>query len=213
MAADDAPNTESFAGEAVYQTVKPGGDVGSLRVVYMPVRGEFAAQPFVVMVGLPENFIGEDMRDFQMIVILSVFALLALTAFGAYLLAERAIRPIEKITSAVETITARNLKERLPEPAARDQIGRLVAVFNQMLSRINAAFRAQRRFTDRAAHELRTPLTILKGENQAALNRRRTTEEYEAPKCRAVVCSLTRWSNRSLKIRVRLPRKTKSSLR
>jgi len=168
----------SFAGEAVYQTVKVNG-VGSLRVVYMPVRGQAVQHPFVVMVGLPEVFVGGELRSFNTMVALALITLMLLTGASAMMLAERAIEPIDKIAAAVESITALNLQARLPELRTRDQIGRLVTVFNQMLSRLEATFEAQRNFTARAAHELRTPLTILKGETQVTLNRRRTITEYE----------------------------------
>jgi heavy metal sensor kinase len=117
--------------------------------------------------------------SFRVLVAMAVLTLLLLTGASAMLLAERAIRPLEQIVTAAERITALNLQERLPEPETRDQIGRLVRVFNQMLARLETAFDAQRRFTDRAAHELRTPLTIIKGETQVALRQKRAVAEYE----------------------------------
>ena len=168
-----------FAGEPVYETVVVQG-AGRLRIVYMPVRGGAVPHPLVVMVGLPERFVASEVRSFDIMIALALATIILLTAASALLLAERAIRPLERIAAAAEAVNARNLKERLPEPGAQDQLGRLVTVFNSMLGRLDAAFEAQRRFTTRAAHELRTPLTILKGEAQVALGRRRTAEEYEA---------------------------------
>jgi len=169
----------SFSGEVVYQTVNISG-IGPLRVVYMPVRApQVVADPFVVIVGLPETFVGGEMRSFKIMVILAFITLVLLTGASAMLLAERAIKPIEEITAAAEAINPLNLSPRLPKARAHDQIGRLVAVFNQMIARLESAFEAQRHFTSRAAHELRTPLTILKGETQVALRRKRTVSEYE----------------------------------
>jgi heavy metal sensor kinase len=178
LAVDGALLERSFAGEVVYQTVE-AGDVGQLRVVYVPVRGAPVARPFVVMVGLPLPLGGEHSVSFYVLTVATLVAFVKLTVVGSTLLARRAVKPLEKITAAAESINAFNLKERLPETGTRDQIGRLAAVFNRMLSRLEASFEAQRRFTDRAAHELRTPLTILKGETQVALGRRRVPEEYE----------------------------------
>lgn len=169
----------SFAGEVVYETVE-AGEAGALRVVYVPARGASVPHPFVVMVGLPVSLTGEDSTGFYVIAAAALFVFINVTVVSSTLLARRAVRPLEQITAAAESITAFNLKERLPEPGTRDQIGRLASVFNGMLSRLEAAFEAQRRFTDRAAHELRTPLTILKGETQVVLGRRRDPEEYEA---------------------------------
>ena len=168
----------SFAGEVVYQTVEAGG-AGELRVVYVPVRGPSVPHPFVVMVGLPLSLVGDHSTGFYVLALAALAAFVKVTVLGSTLLARRAVAPLEKITAAAESINAFNLRERLPEPGTRDQIGRLAAVFNRMLARLEASFEAQRRFTDRAAHELRTPLTILKGETQVALGRTRTAEEYE----------------------------------
>ena len=43
------------------------------------------------------------------------------------------------------------------------RISRLAATFNEMLDRLEEAFRLQRQFVDDAGHELRTPITIIKG--------------------------------------------------
>jgi len=175
---DSALLERSLAGEVVYQTVE-AGDAGELRVIYIPVRNLSIPRPFVVMVGLPLSMVGEHSNGFYFLAAAFLVAFIKVTVVGSTLLARRAISPLEKITAAAESINAFNLKERLPEPGTRDQIGRLAAVFNRMLARLEASFEAQHRFTDRAAHELRTPLTILKGETQVALGRRRTAEEYE----------------------------------
>jgi len=59
--------------------------------------------------------------------------------------------------------TSRDLRQRIPEPKAQDEIGNLVKTFNQMLARLHAAFEAQRRFVADSSHELRTPLTVIRG--------------------------------------------------
>jgi two-component system OmpR family sensor kinase len=175
---DEASFARSLSGEVVYQTVQVDG-LGSVRVVYMPVRGPSIPHPFVVLVGLPEAFVVREVRSFNTMVALALVTLVCLTGASAMLLAERAIRPVEQVTDAVESISALSLKTRLPEPEVQDQIGRLVTVLNRMLARLDAAFEAQHLFASRAAHELRTPLTILKGEAQVALVRERTVAEYQ----------------------------------
>jgi signal transduction histidine kinase len=48
-------------------------------------------------------------------------------------------------------------------PQHRDELGRLAATFNQMLTSIEAAYVAQQRFVSDASHELRAPLTAIQG--------------------------------------------------
>jgi heavy metal sensor kinase len=168
----------SLGGRPVYESVNVDG-VGPMRVVYFPQTHRSDAG-VVLLVGVPADIFREERRGLYWSIFIYGIVLVVLSIGSAYYFANYSVRPLESVTSAAQRITARNLTEKLPDPAVDDEIGRLVNVFNEMLSRLDAAFMAQRRFSSRVAHELRTPLTILKGETQVTLNRRRSTEEYEA---------------------------------
>ncbi len=104
----------------------------------------------------------------------------ALAAFGGgFWLADRAMRPVEVITRAAREIGEGDLSRRL-NLGRRDELGELADTFDGMLSRLQAAFERQRRFTADASHELRTPLTIIELEANRALEHRRSPEEYAA---------------------------------
>ncbi|MBO0795867.1 MAG: HAMP domain-containing histidine kinase, partial [Ktedonobacteraceae bacterium] len=60
----------------------------------------------------------------------------------------------------------------------RDEFGELAATFDQMLDRLEAAFKRQAQFTADASHELRTPLTIIDLEINRALTQLQRPEEY-----------------------------------
>ena len=63
-------------------------------------------------------------------------------------------------------------------PRARDEIGRLVETFNQMIARLEASFDAMKRFTADASHELRGPLATMRGAIDIVLAQPRDAEEY-----------------------------------
>lgn len=93
---------------------------------------------------------------------------LALAIAGGWLLAGRALRPVDRVTAAAAAIaagdgTSTSLSARLPVPQTNDELARLSATFNAMLARLEASFRAQERFVADASHELRTPLTAIRG--------------------------------------------------
>ena len=104
---------------------------------------------------------------------------LLLAGVGGVFLADRALRPIDSITRQARRIGAEALDRRLDLPLADDEVGRLARTFDEMLDRLEEAFRRERQFTSDAAHELRTPLTVLKGAIGVALRRPRPPEEYQ----------------------------------
>ncbi len=88
---------------------------------------------------------------------------------GSWILAWRAIRPLDRLVEATETITAQDLERRLPQGMGGREIDQLVDVFNEMLERLERSFNHATRFSADAAHELKTPLTILQGQLDQAL--------------------------------------------
>ena len=101
---------------------------------------------------------------------------LLMGSYGGLLLANQALRPVDRMTRAAEHIAAGDLSERVPEPARMDELGRLAATFNDMISRLQAAFERQKQFTSDASHELRTPLAVMRGDIEITLRRERSTE-------------------------------------
>ncbi len=88
--------------------------------------------------------------------------LLVLVAGGfTYLFAGRALRPVEDMRSRVAGMGDKDLSQRVDEPVARDEVGRLARTMNQMLGRIESSQATQRRFVADASHELRSPLATV----------------------------------------------------
>ena len=103
---------------------------------------------------------------------------LLLAGLGGILLADRALRPIDRITRTAQAIGAHDMSRRIGYRGPADELGRLAATLDQMLDRLQAAIARERRFTADAAHELRTPLTAIKGRIDVALDRPRSGDEY-----------------------------------
>jgi two-component system, OmpR family, sensor kinase len=80
----------------------------------------------------------------------------------AWRLAGRVVDPVTRLTKAARSISETDLSRRIPVEG-RDEVAQQAATFNEMLERLEQAFRSQRQFVDDAGHELRTPLTIVLG--------------------------------------------------
>jgi signal transduction histidine kinase len=93
-------------------------------------------------------------------------------AFGVWWITRKSLKPLEDVADAAEQIHAKALGQRLPQPEARDEIGRLVQVLNDTFDRLERSFAQATRFSSDASHELKTPLTIMRGEIESVLKTR-----------------------------------------
>jgi len=102
---------------------------------------------------------------------------IALGAAGfGWMLAGRALRPLQNITATARRVAGRNLHERIGLHGPDDEIKDLADTVDAMLERLDRAFDSQRRFVANASHELRTPLTINRALIEVALDGADTNE-------------------------------------
>jgi signal transduction histidine kinase len=90
---------------------------------------------------------------------------------------DRALRPVEEVTSLAESVEATDLSRRVRVSTGGDEFQRLTGVINSLLERLERAFSAQRRLVADAAHELKTPIAVVLGEAQDALRTESRPEE------------------------------------
>jgi heavy metal sensor kinase len=147
------------------------------RIITWPARDE-DGEVFFVVVGQSLKELQQAQRQLLLLLAISNPVALLLASLGGLWLANKALKPVDRITRTVERIGRGNLSERVEEPRTKDEIGRLAATFNEMLSKLEHAFARERRFTADASHELKTPLAVLRGDIEVALRRERTTDEY-----------------------------------
>ena len=104
--------------------------------------------------------------------------LILLLSLGAgYMLARRALRPVDELGTAIAGIAPTDLSQRLPVGESRDEVAALAAEFNSLLQKLDDAQRRNRGFIREAAHQIRTPLTLVLGEAGHELTATGTTPE------------------------------------
>ncbi len=93
-------------------------------------------------------------------------------AIVGWITAGAALRPIGDLTETALQITrADDLSQRIPHAGhPNDEVGQLIATFNETLERLENLFETQRRFMADVSHELRTPLTSIKAYTETLLD-------------------------------------------
>jgi heavy metal sensor kinase len=157
------------AGRETFETVPlPNAPGKSVRLLTLPVIQYGRIQRFV-QVGTPMERVNQARSRFVLVMLMLMPLALGGAALGGWFLAGRALAPVDAMVVAAHRISAEDLSLRLADEGRHDELGRLAAVLNDMLARLERSFSAARHFSADAAHELRTPLTILKGEIEVAL--------------------------------------------
>jgi len=105
--------------------------------------------------------------------------MMVLAWIAGFMLAGRALSPVEEMRQQAERISRENLSERVPERGSTGEFRNLARTFNEMLDRLDRAFQDLQQFAADAAHELRTPLANLRATIETTIQEPHAGEEYE----------------------------------
>lgn len=99
---------------------------------------------------------------------------------AGWIVAGRASRRIERVTTEVEAVSPTRLDAPRELPTGDDEIGRMGQAVNAMLKRLSSAFRSQEYFISNVSHELKTPIASLLAEAQVLKASRPDPEAMQA---------------------------------
>ncbi len=142
-------------GRARFHDVSVGGD--RYRVLTVPLHDGGALQ-LARSLDEADAVLGELGR--RLLLLGGAGVLVA--ALVGWLVASRALAPVERLTAAAEHVAQTQELAAPIEVERRDELGRLAASFNAMLAALETSRTQQRRLVLDAGHELRTPLTSLR---------------------------------------------------
>lgn len=133
---------------------------------------------FIVLV-MARNHYGYDIQ--KHILLLAVLLLLVssiLIFLIGKLYANKILHPLQHLLKELKRIRGNNLNLRMRTFGNKDELDDLIRTLNEMLDRIDAAFRSEKSFINSASHELNNPLTAIQGECEISLMKERSTNEY-----------------------------------
>src|ERR1700730_11495704 len=100
--------------------------------------------------------------DMGLVLLVTGLVGVLVAAVLGFIVARAALRPVRRLTAAVEDVAETRELSRRIETTGNDEVGRLAGSFNEMLQALDESQRAQRRLAADAGHQLRTPLTSLR---------------------------------------------------
>jgi two-component system OmpR family sensor kinase len=164
-------------GKPTFETIESSGSY-PIRLLTVPVikAGQVTD---LVRVGMSLKNMHQTLNRFLLIMAAVLPLALLLASVGGWLLAKRALKPVDHMTRTARRISAESLDQRIAQSDSGDEMDRLAGTINDMLDRLDISIKQMRQFSADASHELQTPLTILKGEMEVALRSPRSPAEYQ----------------------------------
>ena len=140
--------------------------------------GDKENAPVILIMGRPTSPIDESLSKLLYVFMLAIPVCLVVAGGSGIFLARQILKPVEIITEAAREIEESDLNRRI-DVKTKDELGRLAETLNQMIDRLEKAFKRQKEFTSDASHELRAPLAIIQAESTLALQKDRDADAYK----------------------------------
>ena len=180
--------TEQLAADSIPPAPTVGSSERRLEDQAIPILGrqrileaglQLGDQPATVVVMASLQDVDRELGELRTVLLTAVPVVLLLSGGLAYVLARKALAPMERLRRSTKEINAERLDRRLPISNPHDELGRLTETFNEMIGRLERSFAEIRRFTADASHELRTPLTAIRTEAEVALAKPLSLAEHQ----------------------------------
>lgn len=150
------PRTASVASLGAWRALR--------QVVYEDGRLAYVGE-----VAIPLRGVEQAMARLRFILFVVVPGVLLIASVGAWVVLNRALRPLQEAIQTARAIQAKDFSQRMRVPKTGDEVQALAETFNDMIGRLQGSFDRLRQFISDASHELRTPLAVLKGEIELGL--------------------------------------------
>ena len=137
------------------------------------------AEPLNVAIAVDIEHHQTFISRFQQSLWISLITGILMMVTLGWLAVKRGLAPIRDFDVLAKRVSANRLNEHIPIETLPHELEALGLSFNDMLMRLEDAFKRLSEFSSDIAHELRTPVSNLMTASHVALSQPRTIEEYK----------------------------------
>lgn len=176
------PENSILIEEAIFNTIRLEGDqewtqAGEVEVLGILYEGQY--DRFVVIAGAKDIYGLSKLSNLRNILLITFLTSMLIAGAVGRVYAGRALAPINQVMHEVNALDPAKLDGRVSVGNGSDEIALLGITFNEMLSRMQAAFESQKNFIANSSHEMRTPLTRILTQVDVALLKTQTAADYQ----------------------------------
>ncbi len=144
---------------------------------HLPV-GIAGEPPATVVAALEIGHHHEFLAEFRRAQWTATILAIALMTLLGWWVARRGMSPLHDMSARARGVSAEQLNTRFDLATLPVELVALAAAFNDMLARLEHAFRRLSEFSSDIAHELRTPISNLMTQTHVSLSQARSAENY-----------------------------------
>jgi signal transduction histidine kinase len=132
-------------------------------------RSGIANDPLYLVVASNPHALNETLWTIATALVLAGVALVASITGSVIITVRRGLTPLRRLAAEADAIEADSLHQRISQDSLPIELAAVSQKFNELLARLEVAFRRERNFASAAAHELRTPIAELRALAEVAL--------------------------------------------
>ncbi len=211
LGTDNLLRLEGSLGVLVFQALQTGsGHPGrAVALKFRPkIEGRDAdqqpanQQPLTVVVARDASGLHSNLQFLGWLLLIASVGTITLSFLFAVFVVRQGLSPLDSIATEIASVREDDLTTRIGTTSVPEEILPIKNRLNDLLSRLEDAFKRERRFTADVTHELRTPLAGIRSSIEVALTRARDTTEYRVvlSECLAIVENMQTMVNNLLMI-------------